>query len=126
LPRAVEHIVSSAQQRAASADARQKLPPEQNAARVAITQQGIQQGVDRERVLQIARFLNEPLARFMQRQLRGMYLAYEADRDIAKLVGEVDELRRRYESAEARREDQEPAPGIAPQDVHLVCFEYVS
>ena len=61
----------------------------------------------------------------MQRQLRKAYLAYDADGDIAKLVEEVDELRRKFESVEASAEEPEARAALTARDLHLVCFEYV-
>jgi hypothetical protein len=82
-------------------------------------------GVSHKRVLNLCGFLNQPLARFMQRQLRDLYLKYDAGRDILKLVDEVEELQRKFEGAPVEAEPSGTPAVLEPEDVHLVCFEYV-
>ena len=125
LPEAIQFVVDSTKDIAATREAQHKLPQEQIAVGVAIRDVGLRQGIGQDRVLELSKFLNQPLARFMQRQLRRLYLAYDADGDIHRLADEVEDLKRRFEGPSVETAPSETPPVLKPEDVHLVCFEYV-
>ena len=52
-------------------------------------------------------------------------MKYDAGRDILKLVDEVEELQRKFEGAPVEAEPSGTPAVLEPEDVHLVCFEYV-
>ena len=125
LPKAIEFLTDSSKRTVASQEARHKVTPEQTAIRNLIGHRAIQAGVGRERVLSVLQFLNQPMARFAQRHLRQSYQAFAQTDDITALVDAVDDLRIRFQGSAEGTEAPETDP-LAAEDLHLVCFEYIT
>ncbi|MBU0609075.1 MAG: hypothetical protein KKI08_14410, partial [Armatimonadetes bacterium] len=125
LPKAITHIVQAAERTAAGERARPKLPPDQIAVTVALQQSALQGGVRRDLLLRLIRFLSNPMTRFAERRFHQFIARYQAQKDIKGLADAVDDLRVKFEGADAERE-ADAHPPIAAEDLRLVCFEYVS
>lgn len=125
LPRAVAHIVQASARTAAGEQARPKLPPDQIAVSVALQQAALQAGVPREVVIRLLKFLSNPMTRFAERQFRQFLGRYQTDKDLRGLADAVDDLRGKFEGADAAQE-AETRPPLRAEDLRLVCFEYLS
>jgi len=125
LPKAIEYVVELSRRTRATEDARTKVSKEQTAVRLAIREEALQSGVERERVLTVLQFLNEPMFPFSVRKLRNAHKAYQIDDDIKKLFNAVDDLRMQFQKAEDDTQE-EGQKSITAEDLHLVCFEHIA
>lgn len=125
LPKAIQHVVQASQRTTASVQARPKLPPDQVAVSVALQQNAAQAGVRRDLLLRLLKFLSNPMTRFAERQFHQFIGRYQGSRDVKRLADDVDDLRVKFEGADAEEKLERAAP-ITAEDLRLVCFEYIN
>lgn len=77
----------------------------------------------REEVRELRRFLKQPLPGAYVKRLRGGLGNYTKDRDLTPLLAIVRELQQAFGAIVSIAT---PLPQIDRDDLHLVCFEYVS
>jgi len=124
LPKAMEHVLKSVQRTAAMEAARPRVDPEQGRARTMIQEAVREAAVDRQRAIEAIRFLDQPMMPFAVKQIRQACDAHAAGGPAKELLEAVSELRRKF-SAEATGRGTAAAEALTPDDLHVVCFEYV-
>lgn len=83
-------------------------------------------GVARQRVLEVLRFLRQPLRRTAIRALRDAHRIHAARNDAEALLTSVEELKARVGNPAERSNEQLSGEILRREDLHLVCFELIT
>jgi len=82
-------------------------------------------GVGRDLLLRLIKFLSSHMTRFAERRFQHFITRYQSQKGIKGLADAVDDLRVKFEGADAERQ-ADTHPPIEAGDLRLVCFEYAS
>jgi hypothetical protein len=83
-------------------------------------------GVSRQRVLDVLRFLRQPMRRTAIRALREAHRRHGARGETEALLTSVEELNGRIGQTRMLPEEQVSGEVLRREDLHLVCFELVT
>lgn len=124
----IEDIFQSVRQQAALEAAPRMVDPVQQTVTTAIQGYLNHPDVERSRALAAIRYLGLPMTHVQIRDLRGALREFQASTDIRSLLRFVERLRGEFQGGEAA-----PAAGgngsrrqFAPEDLRLICFDFVS
>jgi hypothetical protein len=81
--------------------------------------------LDRKELVSLMGFLSQPLPRIYGKRLREQYKAFSDTKDINRLVEEVRKLRDESGKEETKFSQRTSRP-LKKEDLHLICFDYLS
>jgi hypothetical protein len=121
--KAIEHILKSEQRVEARAAASAKPDPIQQTVAEELKNAIRRGSLDRDQAKAAIRFLGQPAGSFLIKHLRAAYKKWSEDRDDAALAEQVAEWARDFGKDQA---GGQAGATLRPEDLKLVCFEYVS
>ena len=120
----IDNIMAGLAQQQMAAVVDKPVAEIQNVVRQILAQHAGSPEVDRGELLELRRFLKQPLVGAAVKTLREAVNAYSSSHDIGPLVEVLRALRAQQEPTDSDHERQ-PRHVVQRDDLHLVCFEYV-
>jgi hypothetical protein len=120
--RVIEHILASAQEQRAVAEAPKLLDPAQAAVTAALREHLNDADVERRQAVRLLEALREPLPGVHVRALRSAYQAFGRTKDLGQLMATLESL---PFGASVPADEASPTWALRREDLHLVCWEYV-
>jgi superfamily II DNA or RNA helicase len=121
--RIIESIVQSSQERQAMEAAPKQVDPIQKILITLLQEQMNNPALARRDLLDLIKFLGQPMANVYVRDLRQAYEAYSAGRELGVLLERIREIQIAVGEIEVKSDESVPA--VRREDLHLVCFDYV-
>jgi hypothetical protein len=124
-----KHIIGSVANRASAQTAPKELSREQSAVLVTLQQVMGMPGVDRKKVLTLLGKLSAPLPRAPVKDLKKAQTSFQKTGDAAVLLHDVEQVADRYGAMDAATvgETDGAATGtMGREDLHLICFDFLS
>ena len=124
-----QHIIGSVANRASAQTAPKELSREQSAVLVSLQQMMGVAGAERSRVLALLGRLAMPLPRAPVKDLKKARAEHQKSGDIGAFLKAVEEVASKYGAVENASSDVALANGdggIRREDLHLVCFQFLS
>lgn len=121
--RVISHILSSEREVEAKAAAPTTVDPIQQTVAEELKDALRRQSVDRELAKNSIRFLGQPMGRSLHTKLKRTYEAFTQSRDDDALLAAVGLLAEEFGK---ERSSTGVATAIRPEDLELICFEYVT
>jgi len=121
----IEHILKSEEEKKAIEAAPKIIDPAQQLVATAIQEYLHHPQMDRNELVNLIGFLSQPLPRIYGKKLREFYKEFSGNKDIAGLVEKVKKIK-----MESGKEEEVPAQkrpqALEKEDLHLICFDYLS
>ena len=122
----IQAILADVELQQAAAIVDKPVAEEQNIASHILRQHLSASGVDRTELKQLRSFLKQPLVGASVTRLREALQAYSASNDVAPLVQTVRELYQQQAPLEAPQRNGRLHRPVTRDDLHLVCYEYLT
>jgi SNF2 family DNA or RNA helicase len=121
----IENILRSEEEKKAIESAPKIVDPAQQLVATTLQEYLNHPEMNRKELVDLIGFLSQPLPRIYGKELRDFYKGFSEDRDIGKLVDGVKKLK--IESGkEERASSQKTSQPLRREDLHLICFDYLS
>jgi hypothetical protein len=120
----IDHIMAGLAQQQMVAVVDKPVAETQNVVRQILSQHASSPGVDRNELLELRKFLKQPLVGAAVKTLREAVKAYSSGADIGPLLDTLRTLRTQ-QGLIPESPGQAPRHVVQREDLHLVCFEYV-
>jgi SNF2 family DNA or RNA helicase len=121
----VAHVLRSEEERKAIESAPKIVDPAQQLVATALQGYLNHPELDRRELVGLIGFLSQPLPRVYGKRLKVLYKAYVDAKDIKELVDEIKKLRDES-GKEERKFSQKTSQPLKKEDLHLICFDYLS
>jgi len=118
----IEHIVQSVSAQQAVAVAPKVVSEEQLTVAELLREHIDRPETTREEIREMRKFLKQPMPGAYVKRLRAGLQAFATSKNILDLLGVVRELQQSFGTVET---ETRPQQVITPDDLHLVCYEYV-
>jgi superfamily II DNA or RNA helicase len=116
-------ILQSSQEQQAIEAAPKQIDPVQQTIITTLRNHLNSPGVDRREILELVRFLSQPMPNVHVKTLRQSYETYQLERSVETLVSAVAEIR--HSVGEIHEVREKSSGSIGRDDLHLICFDYV-
>jgi hypothetical protein len=121
----IAHILQSEEEKKAIESAPKIVDPAQQLVATVLQEYLNHPELYRKELVGLIGFLSQPLPRIYGKKLKERYKAFSDTKDINKLVEEVRKLREESGKEETKFSQKISQP-IKKEDLHLICFEYLS
>ena len=122
----MQHILGDVAQQEMAAAVDKPVAEEQNIVRQILRNHANSPGVDRREVLALSAFLRQPLVGAAVKALREAVQVYSTGGDVAPLLETLRELHTQQGQSPPGPNGAGPRRPIVREDLHLVCFEYIT
>jgi len=121
----IAHVLRSEEEKKAIESAPKIIDPAQQLVATALQGYLNHPELDRRELVGLIGFLSQPLPRVYGKRLKVLYKAYVDAKDIKELVDEIKKLRDES-GKEERKFSQKSSQPLKKEDLHLICFDYLS
>jgi hypothetical protein len=121
----IENILRSEEEKKAIESAPKIVDPSQQLVATILQEYLNHPEMNRSELVGLIGFLSQPFPRIYGKKLREIYKEFSEERDIGKLVDGVKKLKTES-GKEERTAPQKDSQHLRREDLHLICFDYLS